>query len=401
MVSHYVREKPDHKAGLGGKLNLFRFFVVRAHKLVKYGGRVGMIVPLSLLADVSCATTRKHLLQSTSGLRLDCFPQKDDKNRRIFKDAKLSTMIFSGENRRALRAEGSTKIAAYPGNSFSDTPRLCTVRYQDAALLDPKNVPLPMVDAYDWDLCTRIHKAPGVVRLNEIEDFATTRGEINQTVYRAYITGNAKDARLVKGVEVARYFVREKLSQGEREWFDQALYLQANRPKAVANVRRIATQRITGVDERYRIVATIIEPRAYFADSTNSIEVLSDSPYRLEYLLAMLNSSLFQWRFKMTSSNNNVGTNELDSLPFRTIDFASTAEVRTFNLICSKVDSLLESHKQRKEHSSERDSELHERRIVRLDSEIDRLVGSLYGLNEVEMEYVAEKVRKRAGSRTF
>ena len=46
-----------------------------------------------------------------------------------------------------------------------------------------------------------------------------------------------------------------------------------------------------------------------------------DSEYRLEYLLGLLNSKMYQWRFKLTSTNNNVGTNELESMPFRTIDF--------------------------------------------------------------------------------
>lgn len=80
--------------------------------------------------------------------------------------------------------------------------------------------------------------------------------------------------------------------------------------------------------KKLRIVATVIDPPAYFADSTNSI-VLADAPgYRLEYLLGLLNSCLFQWRFKLTSTNNNVGTNELEALPIRTIDFSNPADKR-------------------------------------------------------------------------
>jgi hypothetical protein len=32
--------------------------------------------------------------------------------------------------------------------------------------------------------------------------------------------------------------------------------------------------------------------------------------------MALLNSRLAQWRFRLTSTNNNVGTNELEALPF-------------------------------------------------------------------------------------
>ena len=37
--------------------------------------------------------------------------------------------------------------------------------------------------------------------------------------------------------------------------------------------------------------------------------------------------TLFQWRFKLTSTNNNVGTNELEAMPFKVIVFKNKTEV--------------------------------------------------------------------------
>ena len=71
------------------------------------------------------------------------------------------------------------------------------------------------------------------------------------------------------------------------------------------------------------MVATIIEPKAYFADSTNSITVSEKSPYSLEFLLGLLNSKIYQWRFKITSTNNNVGTNEIENLPILSLKNAN------------------------------------------------------------------------------
>ena len=401
LVHQYVRNKAEYRPAMGGKLNMYRFFVVRAHRLAKYGGRIGMIVPLSLAGDVSCANTRKHLLQTTSDLSISCFPQKDDPSRRIFNDAKLSTMVFAGQNRQSSSTDRVIKLSVFPGNSLSDIPKECVVRYEDAALLDPQNVPLPLADAYDWSLCIRIHRARLVVRLEEVKDFVVTRGEINQKTFREFITSDRRCSRLVKGMEVARYFTREDFSQGEREWLDSGAYLEANPRRPSTEVRRIATQRITGVDERYRIVATIIEPPAYFADSTNSIEVKPWSEYSLEYLLAILNSSLFQWRFKITSTNNNVGTNELNSMPFRSIDFSDASDRTIHKSVCDKVARLIECHAGRATGSSERSEEVLQRKIAGLEDEIDSLVGSLYGVSAEELAYFAEKVKKGKRSRTF
>ena len=68
------------------------------------------------------------------------------------------------------------------------------------------------------------------------------------------------------------------------------------------------------MDERLRVVATLIDPPAYFADLPNSIVLEEGSPFRLEYLLALLYCALFQWPFKLMSTNNNVATNKSESM---------------------------------------------------------------------------------------
>ena len=100
-----------------------------------------------------------------------------------------------------------------------------------------------------------------------------------------------------------------------RSRFDERHFLAKNTARPVVQRRRIATQRITGVDDSFRLVATVIEPPCYFADSTNSIVLADNANHTLVYLLALLNSRLYQWRFHLTSTNNNVGTNELECLP--------------------------------------------------------------------------------------
>jgi hypothetical protein len=164
-------------------------------------------------------------------------------------------------------------VKVYPWNSFDDPHRDVRVRLRDAALLDPENLPIPLTDEKNWAVCRKIHLNPNVTRLGDVADVLVTRGEINQAICRRYITSDPSKARMLKGVEVAQYGLNKELSQGEREWFDDSRFMKDGHSRPVVQRRRIATQRITGVDERLRIVATIIEPPVYFADSTNSIEL--------------------------------------------------------------------------------------------------------------------------------
>ncbi len=63
----------------------------------------------------------------------------------------------------------------------------------------------------------------------------------------------------------------------------------------------------------------------------------------MNYLLGLLNSKLFQWRFKLTGTNNNVGTNELEALPIKEIDFYKKSDKEFHNEIVKLEISIIES----------------------------------------------------------
>ena len=389
ILAGYGKQKSNYESALGGKLNLFRFFVVRMLELVHPGGRVGMIIPMALLADISCAATRRHLLFNAQNILADCFPQKDNASRRVFLDAKLSTAVITGTKSRTIPAsDAQIQVKVYPWNKFDDTFRECLLRFPEFSQLDPVNTPVPLVDANQWSVCRKLLGLSSVVRLGEVSDFQVTRGEINQTIFREFISENSSHARLLKGVEVSRYGFNKELQQGHREWLDEKRFLKSNSERPCSKKRRIATQRITGVDERLRIVAAIMDAPAYFADSTNSIVIKNGSPYRLEYLLGLLNSKLFQWRFRLTSSNNNVGTNELESMPFCKINFDDLADKAQHTRMVSLVEQMLAAKPQLARAQSDKDKDFYTNRCDGLDRQIDALVYDLYALTPAEIKIV-------------
>lgn len=391
-LAEYVKKNDTFAHSLGGKLNLFRFFVIKSIELTRKCGRLGMIIPLALLADISCARTRRQLLLRTKDLEADCFPQKDNPNRRVFWNAKLSTAVVLASVANGVdRKNARIKTRVYPWNSFDDRPKTNCVRFRDTTLLDPENMPIPLTDASNWSLCMRLHRKATVVRLVDVGDFTVARGEINQTICREFIRSDKRGMkRLLKGGEIGRFRQNATLKQGIREWFDEAAFLAAGLEKPIAYVKRIATQRITGVDERLRIVATIVDPPAYFADSTNSIAAAPTSKYRLEYLLGLLNSKLFQWRFKIVSTNNNVGTNELLSMPFRLIDFANKVDRVQYNRMVDLVKLMLELHEKYPSIKIDQAKAVFERHVASVDQQIDQLVYELYGLTDKEIALVEE-----------
>jgi hypothetical protein len=344
-----------------------------------------MIVPLSILGDVSCSKTRKHAFSKLADLQAYCFPQKDDRHRRVFFGAKLSTTVLCGRRANVSKSKGAITAHIYPGNNFQETCKTVSYAVPDLAAIDAKNVPVPLVDASEWAILKAVHTREKVVPLRNVEGIGIRRGEINQSIYRKYITENSQYARLVKGVEIGPYCLHVKLSQGKQEWLNEKTFLKKHKVRVVAKCRRIATQRITGIDERVRIVATIIDPLAYFADSTNSITLSKNSVYSLEYLLGLLNSEFYQWRFRATSTNNNVGTNELDVMPFRVLDFQVRSDKKMFEGISEAATELLRLSKMLDTGSPD-DRRRYATLLSRKRTEIDTAVEKLFGLDSLKAQ---------------
>lgn len=314
IIREYAERQPLLRPALGGKKNLYRLFLVRSLHLLRPGGRLGMIVPLSLLADATTAPTRQFLLQNLRDLRLDAFPQKDVAARRVFRDAKLSTVVVTGTRGAP---DGRLTVQTFPWDRYEDPPERCVVSADALSLLDPGQ-PIPLTSQAEWALCMRLHRAPGVVRLGEAAGIDISRGEINQSIRRAHITDDPGHHRLLRGAEIAPYRLQPP-SQGARVWLNLETLAASVRPSLLQKrqrqsaQRRIALQRITGTDDARRLVALLHEPPALFADSTNAI-VCERGQER--YLLGLLNSALWQWRFRLTSTNNNVQTGELAAMPY-------------------------------------------------------------------------------------
>jgi len=390
-LHEYVDRKKKYSPANEYKLNLFRFFAVRFLQLARISGRIGAIMPLSLLGDVSCRGARKHLIGSTRDLEVDCFPQKDNPDRRIFKEAKLSTAVYLGTV-DSDSEDDSMIVRVYPADSFEDEYAEAEVSLDDLEVLDPKNAPVPLGSGEAWSVCRKVHRLSEVSRMDDVDDLNVRWGEINQTTYKEYI--RSKDQQnwleLLKGAEVGQYLHRDTMSQGEEEWLAEDEFHADGNERSISRKRRIATQRITGVDEKLRLVATIIEPPYYFSDSTNSISLSDGSDYSLEYVLALVNSKLYQMRFRITSTNNNVGTNEIKSLPFREIDFEDEGDSERHDKLERLVSDLMDLSAKEASSSGQKSTILSRQKESRRQ-EIEEKVYDLYDLTNDEIRTVEDK----------
>ena len=199
---NYFNSNPIFKNSLGGKLDLFRLFISLSEYLVSPSGFTGLIVPMSLLADQQVIKLRKYLLQSNKIIQINAFPQKDDPNRRIFKDAKLPTcIVILGK----ISSNQLIKVIKHPNNLLEEISGTFSCSLDEIEALDDKNFSIPLLSSdEDIKVLRRFSRQNKMQKMRDI--CQTYQGEINETNMNELISTNSNHgARILRGGNVQRY----------------------------------------------------------------------------------------------------------------------------------------------------------------------------------------------------
>ncbi len=326
----YVTASSTFSAAIGNKLNLYRLFVALAVNLLRSGGQNGFIVPMSLLADSQSRNLRKSLLERCRLKTVEAFPQKDDPRDRIFFDAKLSTCLYVLEN---AKPESFT-IRVHPGKDIRADSSYIQIDPAAIQQLDPKNLSIPCYPSMTADDFALALKLVSVSEGTTMGDFAPSQqGEVNLTTHAAFLSEKPVGPIVLRGAHVDRYIFNESPKQGEPKYLRTKEFLREFGPDAKAfdhRHTRVGYQRGSAIDNWRRIIATVIEYGNFCSDTINYI--VNPKDIDLYAVLGLLNSTLWEWRFRLTSTNNHVNSYEIDTMPLRPFAF-TTEKVERANLL--------------------------------------------------------------------
>jgi len=315
---------------LGGKLNYYRLFSALSIWLCRPYGYHGFIVPMALIGDAQARPLRIYMLTHTQILSIEAFPQKDDPNDRIFEEAKLSTCVYI-LNKRKPSASFSLRI--HPGKLILTTSPQIDLTRKDVELLDPNELSIPSMPGTNAK-----HVALGITlakrclghRFKEVA--ISQQGEVNLTTHAPFLSELPVGQEVLRGANVDRYEFNEEPKQGTPVYLQVKEFLHGKKLDSKAFDHkdiRIGYQRGAAIDNWRRIIACIIKPNNFCSDTINYIARPQDDLY---YVLGLLNSQLFEWRFRLTSTNNHVNSYEVDSLPLRPFKFV-TSEIELKQLL--------------------------------------------------------------------
>lgn len=359
-VLDLFKKSDKFKPAQGGMLNIFRLFVVQSVCLLKENGFFSEIFPLSFACDISAHKLRRFVLTNCSIISLEAFPERDNPQKRVFENAKMSVCILNMYNRKDPSCSFSLRINK--DKHIDTSAEIGLLSYEDIERMDSQYLTIPLSDSISLELVKRVF-----AKANRFSEFGKCNtGEIDMTFCKDAFTKNCADMRMIRGANIDRYVVKDAMSQGE------TFYLNKTILNSIKDIDwelytkpRIVMQGITGVNEKIRLKMAISE-NAFCANSANYCVFYGDED--IHYFLGLLNSKLLNFIFKQFSTNSNVNGYEVDNLPI--------IKERD-NIISEKVKQLYQENDESVRYE--------------IEKQIDKRIFQLYGLTYEDVLIVDPK----------
>ena len=329
----YFRNSGFYHYSIEGMLNYYQLSIETMLTMVKPNGEIGIICPSSLFADISATKLRKHLLLKHKLRKVNYFAEKEQ----LFDNVSQATTIFY------LQKSGITNIIEIEENGEKFNVDLSLIKK-----LFPLQMEIPFISHNEWNILTKLST---VKKLKQISDVRNRRGELDLTLFKEFITSEKTTFRLVRGNMISEDGIKDINNEFVLESFINAK--SSDYVKNDFKRKRLICQQISNVGLKKRLKFVFCDESDILGNSCN---YLSADEKTLNRLNMVLNSSILNWRFKITSTNNHINNYEIDELPIVDLDL---------------IDEKYKYNTQ---------------------VELDEYIGQIYGLEIDEIKFIIEKV---------
>ena len=314
----YFNKSEYYQYSTEGMLNYYKLSIEMMLNIAKKGASFGIICPATIFTDCSAKKLRKHLLLNNRVSEINYYPE----NANLFDNVSQATVIFY-LIKNCKTDDIKVKIK---NDSF-------TVNIEDIEK-SFSNLEIPYINKIGWGI---INKLSDFKKLKENSNIRNKRGELDLTLYKKFITNTPTKYRLVRGnmisedkgiIDKNNEFVLEEFINNKSED-----YLAND-----FNQKRLICQQISNIDTLKRLNFTLSKESDIIANSCNYLTVKDKNS--VNSLLAIMNSYLLNWRFKISSGNNHINNYELDELPIIECnqDFKSENKLDLNIEICKKYN---------------------------------------------------------------
>jgi Alw26I/Eco31I/Esp3I family type II restriction m6 adenine DNA methyltransferase len=354
----FFRKSGQYRLSIDIMINLYRLMIERSLSITNGLAKLGFIVPSTIVGDSSSAKLRSEIIRNSTIMGIDSFTERAQ----VFNGITQAVSIL-----RIKRGEASRDIpfALHKSKDIKfGKPSYSLVSVSQIEEISGNSMRIPLVSEDMWPILRKMHRWPSISQHDWI---INKRGELDLTQYKQFIKSSSTDTKLIRGNHVARYKLQW---QSDRK---EAFVLRNDFIKALGGsekikhlkMNRIVGQQVSNMAQKWRLKFAPIVPGTVVANSCNYLTTY-EKESSLMYLLALMNSHLLNWRFKLTSTNNHVNNIDLEQLP---IISPSSNESKTREMILRLSNNA---------------KILSKKWDMDLDRQNNALVFKLYGINEEE-----------------
>ena len=332
----------DFKYSTTGTLNIYKLFVEEiVERYLAPNGVSSLLIPSSILSDKSCTLLRTRILETCDIKSIRLIPESSSY---VTSSQALCAILFhKGYSTQEIRLDG-----AFNGNTTNGT----TVSINDVIDKKTGNAILVLSNS-EYQIRQKMMLHPTI---GELDYIINLRGELDITLNKKSIVEFETPYRFYRGRNIGFY----SLVDTDPIEYATSDFVNSTAKKKYIMAPRLICQQVVNMSKKKRISFAVAPSNCVLGNSCNFISILpNDDDVDIYFLLGILNSSLIEWFFKLTSSNNHINNYEIDNFP---IPINYTQKDRLRNLVKEFLSANSEQ----------------------LLSEIDALVYEAYGITNCE-----------------
>lgn len=286
-----------------GAPNLYKVFVEEIlQNYLSPNGYAYLLIPQSILKAKSSTDLREYIIRDH---KVYDILNIDESSKLVDAKQALTAMLVGN-----MGITSTIEMTNYFGTSKEEKVSLS---YND--VIKNINSAIVAVSHEESKIINKLHSYP---KLSELKYITNLRGELDLSINKEYITSTGV-LRLLRGRNLSLFSLK---FPDNLDYVQDEFVIRSSKAKYI-NAPRIACPQISNMSAKKRLLFSFIPENFVLGNSCNFIHVSENNDYiDIYYLLALLNSDIYNWYFKLFSSNNHINNYEIDSLPIPILDKA-------------------------------------------------------------------------------
>lgn len=294
--------------GLGaGEQNLQRLFIAMSHRRLSGNGRMSVISPSSWLGDRDGEGLRRRLVRDHAIESIVVYPEDSG----LFATVNQVTAVATLTPPSTRESISMQIMGRANGNSTY------AVDYARLQSIDPGHLRIPRLDRRRAEIFDHLQSQR---RLADLTSVKNARGELDLTAHRRFISSAPTQDRLIRGDHIERYVVRPADYSPQSSFVEKSRFLlEGVTPSKAVDIprRRIASRQVSYLNKPRRLSFSLVPEGSVLGNSCNYLTTapLPEEDDILHALLAIFNSVVVEWFFRVCNANNHVANYEIDEFP--------------------------------------------------------------------------------------